>query len=176
MRKIVCAAVLWSSIALAPGRADAGGWAVVALDSLAAEPVEGQPMRVGFSILQHGVTPYTATNAAIVVIDSGGRTERFAATAQGQPGHHVAVVEFPRAGTYTWEVVPDWFPKQSLGSIDVEAATGAAAVAAPATIAPMTTTREPVALALRIALAFTLAAALAFAVAEVTTTRRRVTT
>jgi hypothetical protein len=175
MRKFVCAAVLSIAIAIAPGgSAHAGGWAVVGLDPLAAVPVEGQPMSVGFTILQHGVTPYTTTNAAIIVIDAAGKTERFSATPQGQPGHHVAIVSFPRAGAYTWEVQPDWFPKQSLGSIDVEPAVGLPARAAPTVTTTSTTTHEPVARTLRVALSIAFAIALAFAVVEITTSRRRV--
>ena len=128
-----------------------------------------------FTILQHGVTPYTTTNAAIIVIDAAGKAERFAAAPQGQPGHHVAVVNFPRAGAYTWEVLPDWFPKQSLGSIDVDPVVGAPATARTVTTTS-TTTHEPVALTLRIALAIAFAIALVFTVVEVTTSRRRVAT
>ena len=173
MRKIVCAVIVLIATTIGVGgSADAGGWAVVTLDPLGEAPIVGQPVSVGFTILQHGVTPYTTANASIVVSDETGKTERFVATPQGQAGHHVALVTFPRRGTYRWEVIPDWFPKQSLGSIDV-----APSVTPSATVTTTTTTvREPIALTLRVSLALTLAIALVLAALEVTTIRRRVAT
>ena len=161
-------------------------------------PVAGQPLSVGFTILQHGVTPYTTGNVYITVIDASGRSERFDAKPFGVPGHHTAQVTFRGEGTYRWEVQPDWFAKQSFGEIDVGErrtdnndrgntvhdargkARGAAQRHLPTTVATTTvtttttTTREPLALALRITLAVAFAvAAIAFAVGELVTTRRR---
>ena len=177
------------------GIAHAGGWAVVTLDPMTQSPVAGQPLSVGFTILQHGVTPYTTGNAFITVIDASGRSERFDANPFGAPGHHTAEVTFRGEGTYRWEVQPDWFAKQAFGEIDVAsaapitttAATPTTLVAKPAestaaiptTVATTTvtttttTTREPLALGLRITLAVAFAVALAVAVGELVTTRRR---
>lgn len=164
------------------GIAHAGGWAVVTLDPLAASPVEGQPLSVGFTVLQHGVTPYTTANASITVTDAAGRTERFVAKPEGAPGHHVAQVTFAGSGVHRWEVQPDWFAPQPLGEINVARATVAApssdatASATATTTTTTTTTREPFALALRITLALALALALGVVIAEVVLTRRRATT
>lgn len=161
------------------GIAHAGGWAVVTLDPVAASPVEGQPLSVGFTILQHGVTPYTTANAFITVTDGSGRTEQFAAKPEGAPGHHVAQVTFAGAGVHRWEVKPDWFAPQALGEINVVAAAKATPPKSDATAATMTTTttttREPFALALRITLALALALALGVVIAELVTARRRTT-
>ena len=163
------------------GIAHAGGWAVVTLDPLPASPVEGQPLTVGFTILQHGVTPYTTAKAFITVTDASGRTEQFAAKPDGAPGHHIAQVTFAGSGTYRWVVQPDWFAPQPLGEINVVSATAAAptrdatASATTTTTTTTTTTREPFALALRITLALALALALGAVIAELVTARRRAT-
>ena len=163
------------------GIAHAGGWAVVTLDPLTAAPVQGQPLAVGFTILQHGVTPYTTTNASITVTDASGRTEQFAAKPDGAPGHHVAQVTFAGSGVHRWVVQPDWFAPQPLGEINVASAAAAAptrdaTATATTTTTTTTTTREPFALALRITLALVLALALGAVIAELVIARRRATT
>ena len=164
----------------AVGAADGGGWAVVAMDPLAQSPIESQPLSVGFTILQHGVTPYTTGNAFIIVTDATGQTERFAARPDGEPGHHIARVTFAGAGVYRWELQPDWFAKQPLGEITVASATRAAppneASTSVTTTTTTTTVREPIGLALRVMLAVALALALGIVIAELATTRRRATT
>jgi hypothetical protein len=166
------------------GIAHAGGWAVVTLDPLAASPVEGQPLAVGFTILQHGVTPYTTSNAFITVTDASGRTEQFAAKPDGAPGHHIAQVTFAGSGVHRWVVQPDWFAAQPLGEINVASASAAAptheatanaTTANATTTTTTTTTREPFALALRITLALALALALGAVIAELVMARRRAT-
>jgi hypothetical protein len=173
---VVIAGVLFA----AAGTAHAGGWAVVALDPLAQSPTEGQPLAVGFTILQHGVTPYTTDKAFILVTDATGRSQRFDAKPAGEPGHHIAHVTFPGSGLYHWDVQPDWFAKQSLGEINVAIAAptplandASIPLASTTTTSTTTTVREPFALALRITFAVALAIAAAITIAELVTTRRR---
>jgi len=153
------------------GIAHAGGWAVVTLDPMTQSPVAGRPMSVGFTILQHGITPYTTGNAFITVIDASGRSQRFDAKPAGEPGHHIAEVTFPGEGTYRWEVQPDWFAKQPFGEINVTSASPTPTTTAPttATITTTTTIREPLTMALRI----TLAVAMSVTIAEIVSSRRR---
>ena len=66
MRKLLATAVLTLATLAVAAPAGAGGWAVTTLDPLAAAPVAGQPFDVGFTILQHGRTPVTMPEAAIV--------------------------------------------------------------------------------------------------------------
>src|SRR4029453_484253 len=100
-----------------------GGWAVAPLDPMATSPVEGQPLSVGFTILQHGVTPYTTANAYITVTDASGRTEQFPAKPDGVPGHHIAQGPLAGSGVHRGAVHPAWFPLQPLGEINVASAT-----------------------------------------------------
>ena len=56
------------------------------------------------------------------------RRQFFPAVADGVPGHYVATVTFPvDAGSYQWRAHMGWFGSYELGSIDVAAATTAAA-------------------------------------------------
>jgi hypothetical protein len=104
---------------LAPDAVDAGGWAVTTLDTMAA-PAPGEPVDVGFTIRQHGVTPVVVADVRLMVTDTSGATEAFAARPDGTTGHYVAAVTFPVAGSYRWSVVQGWFGPQDLGSIDVQ--------------------------------------------------------
>ncbi len=103
----------------APHGVDAGGWAVTTLDPMAA-PAPGEPVDVGFTIRQHGVTPVTVDGVEIMVTNAGGATEAFAARSEGATGHYTAAVRFPAAGSYRWSVVQGWFGPQELGTIDVQ--------------------------------------------------------
>jgi hypothetical protein len=103
----------------APHAVDAGGWAVTTLDTMAA-PAPGEPVDVGFTIRQHGVRPVAVDDVRIMVTDSSGGTEAFAARPEGTTGHYVAAVTFPSAGSYRWSVVQGWFGPQDLGTIDVQ--------------------------------------------------------
>ena len=106
---------------LAP--AGAGGWAVTTIDPLAAAPVAGRPFDVGFTIRQHGQTPISVTNAAIIVTGADGVETRFDARPVGAPGHHVATVELPTDGAHTW-AVDQGLGVQELGTLRVAPADG----------------------------------------------------
>jgi hypothetical protein len=80
----------------------------------------GQAIPVGFTILMDGVEPYKADVAEIVVRNGTGKVLSYPATAQGAPGHYVANVYFPAAGTYTWQVTQGtFFAPYDLGTIAV---------------------------------------------------------
>src|SRR4030067_3630491 len=83
----------------------AGGWAVIPLDELPAQVNAGQPIVVGFTVLQHGKTPmeklsptlsarHTATGESIIV----------GAKPEGEIGHYTATLALPRAGPWTWSI------------------------------------------------------------------------
>jgi hypothetical protein len=128
MRKVLVAAVLAVVTFAVAAPAAAGGWAVTTLDPLATAPVAGEPFEVGFTIRQHGRTPVSLPDAAIIVTGPDGRTTRFPATPQGPEGHHVATVEIAAPGPVTWAVEQGLFGQQDLGTLDVggAATTGSA--------------------------------------------------
>lgn len=114
------AAVVLGALTLSAGNAGAkGGWAVTTLDSLKAAPVAGQSTQVGYTILQHGVSPVSVEDTFIVVLPADGKPLRFAGRAEGPVGHHVADVTFPGSGRFTWSVEQGWFGPQDLGTVDV---------------------------------------------------------
>jgi mono/diheme cytochrome c family protein len=123
---LVLTCLLGMSLALfAAYPAHAGGWAVTTLDPL--PPIsEGQTIDVGFTIRQHGVRPAILdSGVAIITIrvdDSTNKLTRFDAKPQGSPGHYVAQVRFPTAGTFEWSVDQGWFASQELGTITIGAA------------------------------------------------------
>ena len=82
----------------------AGGFATVGLDSIPARVAAGAPWTVRMTVLQHGVTPLTDLEPAVLVA-SGGRSARFAAVPAGRPGVYRATVVFPAAGR--WSVTVD---------------------------------------------------------------------
>jgi hypothetical protein len=105
MRKLLAAAAVLVLATIGIGLpAAAGGWAVVSLDPMVGVPQPGQPFEVGFMIRQHGKTPMTDPDAAIVVTDATGHETRFPTRPHGSVGHHIATVTLPAAGTYHWSV------------------------------------------------------------------------
>lgn len=121
MGKLLAATVLTITMLATAAPAGAGGWAVTTLDPLAAAPVAGRPFDVGFTIRQHGQTPISVPDAAIVVTDEAGVVTRFGAEPIGAPGHHVATVELEGGGAYTW-AVDQGFGVQDLGTLQVGSA------------------------------------------------------
>jgi hypothetical protein len=158
---------LWTAVAAAgtvlvvaalPAAAT-GGWAITSLDAVP-EPIAGQETPVGFTILQHGVTPVgdLGDESVVVIVQTAdGETNKYAAREDGPTGHYVADVTFPAAGVATWSVYQGWFGYYELGDITVLSAPGetpAASASASASPAPAPTpaTSEPKPLALRLLL------------------------
>ena len=105
-RRLIPFLLITGLIALAlPAPTLAGGWAVITLDELPAQVNAGQPIVVGFTVLQHGKTPledlsptisarHTATGESIIVT----------AKPEGEIGHYTATLALPRAGTWAWSI------------------------------------------------------------------------
>ncbi len=90
------------------------------LDAVPA-PTAGESVEVGFTILQHGVTPADlADDVGIEIIDPDGTVTYFAAEQGKTIGHYTASVTFPTtAGDYEWNIRMGWFGPQELGSLNV---------------------------------------------------------
>jgi len=82
----------------------AGGWAVITLDELPGAVVAGEPLTVGFTVLQHGITPMSGIDATIVATLS--KEERLVVPAEpdGEPGHYTATLIFPKEGDWEWSI------------------------------------------------------------------------
>jgi cytochrome c2 len=102
-RQLLAASLLLAGLLLLPTPAMAGGWAVITLDELPGEIVAGEPLEIGFTVRQHGVTPLDGLTPTVSAHRSGASvTEE--AKAQGQSGHYVAVLTFPQAGEWEWSI------------------------------------------------------------------------
>jgi hypothetical protein len=83
----------------------AGGWADIVADAQTTEPVEGQPVDVGFVVLQHGQTPAPWETATVHFTNaSTGKTIDVIATNDRKDGHFVATATLPEAGYWSWQV------------------------------------------------------------------------
>jgi len=82
----------------------AGGWAVITLDELPKDVAAGEPITIGFTVLQHGRTPMDGLDATVTARLS--LTETFVAKAEpdGEPGHYVATLKFPKEGHWEWSI------------------------------------------------------------------------
>lgn len=98
----------------------AGGWAVGSIDEVP-ESTAGDTAEVGFTILQHGVTPVElADDVGIEIVSDDGATTYFAAEPDETIGHYTASVTFPNAaGEYDWNIRMGWFGDQGLGTLTV---------------------------------------------------------
>jgi hypothetical protein len=133
----------------------AGGWAVTTLDELPSELRAERPYPIGYTLLQHGQTPYVGAKTSIEIRSASGERHVFDGRAAGPSGHYVAEVRFPAAGAWSWRVNQDWFGPQELGAVTVLPAAAPVAGAE-----PVVATQAPSALGrLRLVLPFAAAAA-----------------
>lgn len=84
----------------------AGGWADIMADAQTVEPpVEGEPLVVGFRVLQHGETPAPWETATVHFTNtSTGKTIDVVATNDGEDGHFTATATLPEPGYWSWQV------------------------------------------------------------------------
>jgi cytochrome c2 len=82
----------------------AGGWAVITLDELPSNVVVGEPLTIGFTVLQHGITPMTNIEPTVTTRLSASEEFVVYAEAQGKPGHYVAILTFPKEGNWEWSI------------------------------------------------------------------------
>ncbi len=82
----------------------AGGWAVITLDELPVQAAAGEPLTVGFTVLQHGRTPLAGQNATITATLDKEKQFAVAAKEEGKPGHYSATLIFPKEGDWNWSI------------------------------------------------------------------------
>jgi hypothetical protein len=123
-RLVIAAALLVTAGALAQ-TARAGGWATVTLDAPIGEPRVGQALNVSFVVKQHGETPvHQAFDQPVrpffIATHRGtGETIKPPARPTATLGQFVVEVVFPRAGTWTAEIVPEPFGGTRLDPVTV---------------------------------------------------------
>jgi hypothetical protein len=82
----------------------AGGWAVITLDELPSNVVAGKPLTIGFTVLQHGITPMTDIEPIVTAKLSATETLVVSAEPAGKPGHYMATLTFPKEGDWEWSI------------------------------------------------------------------------
>lgn len=96
----------------------AGGWATVTLDEYPTDMVAGEAFKIGFTVLQHGVTPVTGITPIITGTLTGAKESiSVMAKEEGEPGHYVASLNFPKAGEWSWKI--DSFGEQKMPPLSV---------------------------------------------------------
>jgi mono/diheme cytochrome c family protein len=82
----------------------AGGWAVITLDELPSNVVAGEPLSIGFTVLQHGITPMAGLDPTVTAALL--KEERFVVNAEpeGNSGHYTATLIFPKEGDWSWSI------------------------------------------------------------------------
>lgn len=85
-------------------RLGAGGWAVVTLDTLPESAVASTPLRLSFTVRQHGQTLMDGLQPKVAAVAD---KEQVTSVAQpsGQTGRYVATLTFPRPGA--WVITVD---------------------------------------------------------------------
>ena len=79
----------------------AGGWAIVTVKDLPEYAVAGVPMRLTFTVRQHGVTLLNGLNASVRATASGHPDARAVASQTGKSGEYAATLTFPETGAWT---------------------------------------------------------------------------
>jgi len=115
----------------------AGGWAVITLDRLPAGVVAGEPLTVGFTVMQHGRTPMANIHPTITAMLSKPDTFIVNAKPEGKMGHYVATLTFPKQGNWSWSIQA-FTMDQAMPELSV-AAPNTASVTQPAATAPIST-------------------------------------
>jgi hypothetical protein len=129
-----------AALLLSAGAALAGGWATVTLDPGATEPIAGEPVTVGFTVLQHGKTPVGQGNVIVEATGPDGQVFAFPARPEGKAGHWVVEMTLPAAGSWEWAVT---IPEQ----LEVQTHLQPLQVAAASSIPPVGGTALPIILA-----------------------------
>lgn len=82
----------------------AGGWAVITLDEIPTGVVAGEPLTIGFTVLQHGKTPMEGLDPTITATSSNSESFMVHAKPEGETGHYAATLTFPAEGNWTWSI------------------------------------------------------------------------
>jgi cytochrome c2 len=81
-----------------------GGWAVITLDELPTAITAGEPLTVGFTVLQHGITPMTNIDPTVKANLSPNEKFVVQAEPEGDAGHYTATLTFPKEGEWNWSI------------------------------------------------------------------------
>ena len=120
----------------------AGGWAVITLDELPTNVVAGEPLTVGFTVLQHGKTPMDGLEPTITA--NLYKEQEFVVNAEpdGKPGHYTATLTFPKEGEWRW-FINAFSMNQIMPMLNVSAPVGGVANQPVAKVEPVSASISP---------------------------------
>lgn len=115
----------------------AGGWANAVMDPPPDDPPgTTEPVTLGFTLMQHGVTPVDWGNAQVVLTNAETGQEIVApATPSGPTGHWTAEVMLPADGSWSYQVRHD-LEITLMGAQPIVVGGAQAAAAGTATLSP----------------------------------------
>ena len=106
LRRLAAALAALAMVVLLAAPAIAGGWAEIVADAQTAEPpAAGQPVEIGFRVMQHGETPAGWETPTVHFTNlSTGAIIDVVATNDRADGHFSASAVLPEAGYWSWQV------------------------------------------------------------------------
>jgi hypothetical protein len=135
-----------AAAAMLAGTALAGGWATATIDGGSPPaPNAGEKTTIGFTLLQHGVTPISWEQVTLTGSNTEtGESVTAQARPQGKTGHYIVEVTFPSAGTWTWRLQTrdllmetSTFPPMTVRATGAAAAGSGSSAAAPTGVDPV---------------------------------------
>ena len=121
----------------------AGGWAVITLDEWPSDVVAGEPVTIGFTVLQHGKTPLAGLTPTITANLFKDQEFVVSAEPEGKPGHYTATMTFPKEGEWQWSIQA-FTMDQTMPILTVAATAAVAADPPTVTTAPAVSLASPV--------------------------------
>lgn len=92
----------------------AGGTATIELDEHPGEIEAGEPIKIGFMMLQHGIRPVPDGKPTLEAIHRDTmETVRAEGRPEGEVGHYVVEVTFPETGEWAWSISAHPFPQST---------------------------------------------------------------
>jgi mono/diheme cytochrome c family protein len=82
----------------------AGGWAVITLDELPGDVAAGEPLTIGFTVRQHGITLMDGLYPTVTARLPDGEQFVVDAEQDDKPGHYTATLIFPKDGKWEWSI------------------------------------------------------------------------
>lgn len=137
-RRLLSFAAVLVMLTVLAAPAMAGGWASIKLDGPPPPPYIEVPWTVGFTVMQHDVTPRNVDHAYLEAVHrETGETVNADAVQDGAVGHYLVTATFPLAGEWKWSITAEPFQGSSFATLNV--LSGAGAASAPAVSAQVAT-------------------------------------
>ena len=105
IHRLAAAVVAVAMVLALAGPAAAGGWAEIVADADTEPPIAGEPIALGFTVLQHGQTaaPWETPTVHLRNVATGDTIDVVGINDRSD-GHFVATVTVPEAGYWSWQV------------------------------------------------------------------------